>query len=430
MPLRLTRSDQHKKIIRRPKIRTSLRLSQPTTPSRNLRRARLWLIGAALFATSVTVASIPMNSPVVRPTTMRPATPTPELNDMFRLVSRWGLATALAFDREASTTTRALNTAPRPTVPWRNTRRSVMEAIDRTQGFIPAAHSQQTNLGADGQETRETDIRQVHVTVRIHRSLFEDAADAGLSDSLILAFVQIFGWDVDFALDIEPGDRFTVIYEVKYWRGKKVADGEIVAAELINSGRVYRAVRFPGAGGKMEYYSVTGRNLRRPFLRTPVKFSRVSSEFAKARFHPVLKVWRAHNGVDYVAPVGTPVYATASGRVIWRGWSGSYGKTIVIDHGDSYTTLYGHLDDYRPDLRTGQYVKQGAVIGYVGQTGLTTGPHLHYEFRVNGQHRNPLTLDFPQQDAVPVGKREDFVRVARHWIARLDIMSGRVVAIR
>jgi len=274
------------------------------------------------------------------------------------------------------------------------------------------------------------EIRLAYRAGSIERSLFEDGREAGLSDPLILKLAEIFGWDIDFALDLRAGDRFVVIYEEKFWFGRKIADGAILAAEFWNRGRVYRAIGFRDSFGRINYFTPAGKSLRRPFLRTPVQFRSVSSRFSKSRYHPILKTWRAHTGVDYSAPIGTPVHATASGRVVSVGWNGGYGNTVLIDHGNSFSTLYAHLSRYRPGLRGGQHVEQGEVIGYVGQTGLATGPHLHYEFQVHGRHQNPLTFEFPAGETIAPTVREDFFRTARAWVARLDSLNGRYLAAR
>lgn len=273
-------------------------------------------------------------------------------------------------------------------------------------------------------DRREHEIRVAYVSGSIARSLFEDAQEAGLSEPLILGLAAIFGWDIDFALDLRDGDRFAVIHEEKYWLGQKLTDGQILAAEFVNRGRVHRAIGYRRGDGTLEYYTPEGRSLRRAFLRAPVKFSRVSSTFSTSRYHPILKIWRAHKGVDYAAPVGTPVHATASGRIVSVGWNGSYGRTVVIRHAGPYSTLYAHLSRIRAGLEAGQRVEQGDIIGYVGQTGLATGPHLHYEFQVNGVHRDPLTFELPPANPVTAALREDFYRTARTWSAQLDVMSA------
>ena len=272
--------------------------------------------------------------------------------------------------------------------------------------------------------------RVAHVSGNIDRSLFETGLSVGLSDRLILSLAEIFGWDIDFALDVQTGDSFSVIYEEKYWLGRKIDDGPILAAEFINNGHVYRAIGMRASSGQLRYYTPTGRSLRQAFLRTPVKFSRVSSGYSDTRYHPILKLWRAHTGIDYAAPAGTPVRATASGTIMLIGWNGGYGRTIEIDHGNTYSTLYAHLLRYRSDLHTGSHVEQGDVIGYVGSSGLATGSHLHYEFRVNGEHRNPLAYQSPDSELIGARKRPEFLRTAQAWAVELDRMSKRYLASR
>lgn len=274
------------------------------------------------------------------------------------------------------------------------------------------------------------ETRLAYRTGTIERSLFEDGRDAGLSDPLIAKLAQIFGWDIDFALDLREGDSFVVIYEEKFWFGRKVAEGPILAAEFSNRGRVYRAIGVKSRDGKITYYTPAGVSLRRPFLRTPVQFSNVTSLFSQARYHPILKTWRAHNGVDYAAPTGTPVRATASGRVVSIGWNGGYGNSVLIQHSGPYSTLYAHLSAYRTGLQTGQHVDQGEVIGYVGQTGLATGPHLHYELQVYGQYRNPLTFRLPPGEMIAPASHEEFMEAAKSWMSRLDLITRRYIASR
>ena len=238
-----------------------------------------------------------------------------------------------------------------------------------------------------------------------------------------MKLAEIFGWDIDFALDLRRGDSFSVIHEEKYWHGRKTADEPILAAEFVNRGRVFRAIAFRDANGYSTYYTPEGMSVRRPFLRTPMEFSRITSRFSSGRFHPILKKWRAHKGVDYGAPVGTPVRATATGRVRSLGWNGGYGKRVVIRHNATYSTVYAHLSRYNPKLHVGSFVDQGQTIGYVGATGLASGPHLHYEFQVNGVHRNPLTFRFPGSTPIALEQRDEFMRLANTWSARLDLID-------
>ncbi|MCP5152339.1 MAG: peptidoglycan DD-metalloendopeptidase family protein [Ectothiorhodospiraceae bacterium] len=257
----------------------------------------------------------------------------------------------------------------------------------------------------------------------VESSLFEAGLSAGLTDRLVMELVEIFAWDVDFALDIRVGDSFTVVHEELLKDGEKVRDGAVLAAEFVNRGRALRAVRYEDPSGLVRYYTPEGESLRKAFLRTPVKFSRISSRFTLARMHPVLHRFRAHKGVDYAAPRGTPVKATGDGKVAFVGRKGGYGKTVVLQHGSAYTTLYGHLSRFARGLRQGDRVTQGDLIGYVGSTGLATGPHLHYEFRVRGVHRDPLTVKLPRSLPIPAEHKRDFGTKTRQLIATLEAAS-------
>ncbi len=255
---------------------------------------------------------------------------------------------------------------------------------------------------------RDFDIRTRSASSIINDSLFLAGQRAGLSDATIMQLVNIFGWDIDFVLDIRAGDQFTIIYEEKYLDDIKVKEGEIIVAEFINAGRTYRAVRYTDSQNKTDYYSEDGHSMRKPFLRTPVDFTRISSKFNPKRLHPVLNIIRAHKGVDYAAPTGTPIKAAGDGKVTFQGVKGGYGRTVIIQHGAQYSTLYAHLHRYAKQTQHGSRVKQGQIIGYVGQSGLATGPHLHYEFRVNGVHRNPLTVELPDAQPLPATEMERF----------------------
>ncbi|NOZ10311.1 MAG: peptidoglycan DD-metalloendopeptidase family protein [Gammaproteobacteria bacterium] len=288
--------------------------------------------------------------------------------------------------------------------------------------YPPSGYKKSSELTIT-RHTRQIETRLRHVSGVIHSSLFDAGINAGVSDGLILKMVEIFGWDVDFALDLRRGDSFALVHEEYYYQGEKLKNGGIVAAEFVNQGHIYRAIRHRTAANQYDYYTPEGVTLRRAFLRTPVAFNRISSGFSKGRYHPVLKKWRAHKGVDYAAPRGTAIRATADGKVSLRGRKGGYGKTIILRHGGTYTTLYAHLRGYNKRLRRGQTVKQGDIIGYVGSTGLATGPHLHYEFRVNGRHKNPLTVKHPHAGALASELRRSFQKLATHWESRLNLIS-------
>lgn len=270
---------------------------------------------------------------------------------------------------------------------------------------------------------RPVELRNQHVSGTINSSLYVDGKQAGLSDSLILQLAEIFGWDIDFALDIRKGDSFTVIYQDEYLDGEKLRTGNILAAEFTNQGRTYRAVRYTGPDNIAHYFTPDGDSMRKAFIRSPVDFRRISSKFSRERFHPVLGVKRPHRGVDYAAATGTPIKAAGDGKVIFRGKKGGYGNTVIIQHGGQITTLYGHISKFVRTVRKGTQVKQGQLIGYVGMTGTATGPHLHYEFRVNGAHRNPLTVALPDAKPIEADLRADFEVQTQGLVAQLGVLT-------
>jgi murein DD-endopeptidase MepM/ murein hydrolase activator NlpD len=257
----------------------------------------------------------------------------------------------------------------------------------------------------------------------IDSSLFEAAANADIPEDVIMDLVAIFGWDIDFSLDIRSGDRFGIVYEELYKDDVKIRNGRILSAEFINNGTTYRAVYYTDPSGKSDYYAPDGKSMRKAFLRSPVKFSRISSRFSNKRWHPILSKWRSHKGVDYAAARGTPVRASGDGKIIFAGTKGGYGRLIVIQHGGRYTTAYGHLHRYAKGARAGRKVKQGQIIGYVGSSGLATGPHLHYEFRVNGVHRNPLTVKLPEAQPVNSAYLDNFKEQTQVYLSMLRLMD-------
>jgi len=271
-------------------------------------------------------------------------------------------------------------------------------------------------------ETKEAERRQRFVAGTIRDSLFASASRAGLSDGLVMEMVGIFGWDIDFALDIRRGDRFAILYEELWRDGERVGDGAILAAEFTNQGRTVRAVRYTDADGRNDYYTPDGRSMRKTFMRSPVEFTRISSGFGN-RKHPILNRMRRHDGVDYAARSGTPIRATGEGRVVFAGRKGGYGNTLVIRHAGRYTTLYAHMSGFARGVYGGARVDQGQTIGYVGQSGLATGPHLHYEFRVNGVHRNPVTVDLPRADPIDPEHRAAFEARAEPLLSRMDLLQ-------
>jgi murein DD-endopeptidase MepM/ murein hydrolase activator NlpD len=276
---------------------------------------------------------------------------------------------------------------------------------------------------------RDVDHQQRAVAGQIQSSLFESGMKAGMSDKLIMELAHIFGWDIDFALDLRQGDSFKVVYDEEYLDGEKFNDGDILAAEFTNRGKTFRAVRYTDAEDNTHYYTPEGDSMRKTFTRTPVHFSRISSKFNPNRKHPILKTSRPHNGVDYAAPTGTPVLATGDGKVAFVGTKGGYGHTVVLNHGGKYSTLYAHLSKFKSGLKAGQRIKQGQVIAYVGMSGLATGPHLHYEFRVNGVHKNPLTVALPKAEPLNKQYMADFKLQSQPLLAQLDATELPLLAL-
>jgi len=265
-------------------------------------------------------------------------------------------------------------------------------------------------------------------TSDINSTLFGATDAAGLTDAVANQLADIFSGDIDFHRDLRKGDRFSVIYEMNYSNGEPVSSGNILAAEFTNQGRQYRALYYELNKNKGSYFSPDGKNMRKAFLRSPLEFSRVSSGFTPSRFHPVLNKWRAHNGVDYAAASGTKVMVTADGIVSFVGQQGGYGNVVIVNHQGRYTTLYGHLSRFANGLRQGQRVTQGALIAYVGSTGLATGPHLHYEFKIDGQHRDPLRVALPDARPINAVQKVQFQTATSTMNNHLNMLSGNYQA--
>jgi murein DD-endopeptidase MepM/ murein hydrolase activator NlpD len=274
------------------------------------------------------------------------------------------------------------------------------------------------------------EMRTRTVSGRIDSSLFEAVEAAGAHDLTAVALADIFGWDIDFVLDVRPGDSFVVTYD-EIWRdGSYLRDGPVLAASFVNQGREFRAVRYTDPSGAAGYYNPDGRSVHRAFLRAPLEFTRVSSRFNSARMHPILNRIRAHKGVDYAAPTGTPVRAAGDGVIRYAGVMGGYGNLIEIEHTHSITTVYGHLSRFAHGTRPGAHVTQGTVIGYVGMTGLATGPHLHYEYRVNGVFKNPQTVALPTAEPINPGYAADFRAKTSPLLSSLDLTNGLMLVSR
>lgn len=256
----------------------------------------------------------------------------------------------------------------------------------------------------------------------IRTSLFAATDAMGLPDGVATQIAEIFGSEIDFHRDLRKGDRFSVVYELAYSNGEPARVGRVVAAEFVNNGKAHRAVWYQPADGSGGYYAPDGKNLRAAFLRSPLEFSRVTSGFSNSRYHPVLKEWRAHRGIDYGAPTGTRVRATADGVVQLAGRQNGYGNIVVIQHHGAYSTAYGHLSGFSRGLRKGSRVSQGDIIGFVGMTGLASGPHLHYEFRVNNEQRDPLRVALPTAQPIAPHQQASFDAHARPLGLRMELL--------
>ena len=260
----------------------------------------------------------------------------------------------------------------------------------------------------------------------IDSSLFVASQRAGLPDNLTMRLAQIFQWDIDFVLDIRPGDEFFVLFEELYFEGEFVGYGDILAAEFVNQGRRYRAVQYQTQSGREDYFTPDGISMRKAFLRAPVEFSKISSRFNMRRLHPVRKTVRPHRGIDYAAPIGTPILAAGDGRINTATRNRANGRYIIINHGQQFVTKYLHLSKFARGIKAGKRVKQGQVIGYVGATGLVTGPHLHYEFLVNGVHMNPRTVALPKAKSIAKGELPKFALATRQHMLLLTAFSQQM----
>ncbi len=268
-------------------------------------------------------------------------------------------------------------------------------------------------------EVREPEPKPAYASGTIDGSLYLAAREAGLNDRLTMELSGIFGWDIDFVYDVRKGDQFEVVYEELYLDGEKFSTGRILSARFVNRGEENIALLYTDSNGDSDYYTPDGKSMRKAFLRTPID-ARISSSFNLQRRHPVLDVVRPHEGTDYAAPPGSPIKAAGNGRVQFSGWKGGYGRTIVLKHGDNITTLYAHMSRIAEGMKNGARVKQGQTIGYVGSSGMVTGPHLHYEFRVNGSPRNSRTVKLPDAQPIPATEMARFKKHTEQQVAQFE----------
>lgn len=261
----------------------------------------------------------------------------------------------------------------------------------------------------------------------INSSLFLDAQQAGLNQTTIMNFANIFGWDIDFVQDLREGDSFSLMYEEQFLDGESIGTGNIVAAEFINQGSKFQAIRHVDEFGRGNYFTPEGKSMRKAFLRSPIDFARISSHFNLRRKHPVLNRIRAHKGTDYAAARGTPIRTAGDGKVVFAGWKGGFGRCVIVQHGQGMQTLYAHMSKFNKKTKKGARVSQGQIIGYVGSSGLASGPHLHYEFRVNGVHKNPVKVKLPEASPIDKKYRNAFLADAKKWLATLESNQRAVV---
>ena len=268
----------------------------------------------------------------------------------------------------------------------------------------------------------EYEKKTLHIGGTIQDNLTESIGDEKQDFLLALQLSDIFAWDIDFTTDLRKGDVFKIVVDGCYLDNEFKKYGDILAAEFINNGQTYHAFRFEH-NGKVDYYDSEGKSLRRAFLKAPLSFSRISSRFSKRRFHPILRIYRPHLGIDYAAPIGTPVSAVGDGTIVFAGYKGQNGNLVMIRHPNSFRTYYGHLLKIKKGIRRGVKVKQGQVVGYVGSTGLSTGPHLDYRIKKHNRFVDPLTLTLPRGGTVPKGAMADFI-VARE---EMDIQLASII---
>lgn len=393
------------------------------------------LLNPAPASASFTVAAAPSATPT--PTSLAPAVPT-YTKASFRVANGDTLAQLFASRDLNPADLAAIMDAGHGT---ERLRRIIPGDLIRVE-YTPDAHVQSLHMqydeghmldvtrddkGAFGAAVSEipTTVTTAYAHGVIENSLFDASGRAGLADGTTMDLIHLFAWDVDFAHDIQSGDSFTVLYQKIQRAGHATVDGPILAAEFRTGGHDYKVVRYTDPHGLTGYYTPEGKSIRKALMRAPISFSRISSGFTLHRKHPILGYTRAHQGVDYAAPTGTPIHAAGDGRVVFVGLKGGYGKCMIIDHGGGYATLYGHMSRFKKGMHAGLHVSQEQVIGYVGMTGLATGPHLHFEVHVDGVPHNPRTVTLPNVAPVTTQYLADFNQSSKGLLAQLtDTSSG------
>ena len=351
-------------------------------------------------------------------------------DNLSRVFTRHSLSAADALAIASSAPKRVLNLQPGQIIKWQSSESNNVTRM-RIETSPLIAHVFERTIKGDYDyqlDEKVADRRPKFAHATIKSSLFLDGAKQDIPQSTLIELAGLFGWDIDFALDIRPDDEFSLIYEELFLDGERIGFGNILIAQFINRGREITAIRYEDGKGDAQYYDPSGHSMRKEFLRNPIDFARISSRFNLKRKHPVLNKFRAHRGTDYAARTGTPIKSTGDGKVIFAGRKGGFGNCVIIQHGSRYQTLYAHLSKFNRSARKGRRVKQGQVIGYVGSTGLATGPHLHFEFRVDGVHRDSLRIKLPKSRSIAKNQKSAYQAVADRMIEWLKSQRDNVRA--
>jgi murein DD-endopeptidase MepM/ murein hydrolase activator NlpD len=351
-------------------------------------------------------------------------------DNLSRVFTRYSLSAADALAIASSAPKRVLNLQPGQIIKWQSSdNNNVTNMRIETSPLIAHVFERSINGDYDYKlDEKVADRRPKFAQAIINSSLFLDGAKQDIPQSTLIELAGLFGWDIDFALDIRPGDQFSLIYEELFLDGERIGFGNILIADFINRGREITAIRYEDGKGNAQYYDPSGHSMRKEFLRNPIDLARISSRFNLKRKHPVLNKFRAHRGTDYAARTGTPIKSTGDGKVIFAGRKGGFGNCVIVQHGSRYQTLYAHLSKFNRKARKGRRVKQGQVIGYVGSTGLATGPHLHFEFRVDGVHRDSLRVKLPKSRSISKDQKEYYKAEADRMIEWLrSQQSNRLI---
>ena len=351
-------------------------------------------------------------------------------DNLSRVFTRHSLSAADALAIASSAPKRVLNLQPGQIIKWQSSESNNVTRM-RIETSPLIAHVFERTIKGDYDyqlDEKVADRRPKFAHATIKSSLFLDGAKQDIPQSTLIELAGLFGWDIDFALDIRPDDEFSLIYEELFLDGERIGFGNILIAQFINRGREITAIRYEDGKGDAQYYDPSGHSMRKEFLRNPIDFARISSRFNLKRKHPVLNKFRAHRGTDYAARTGTPIKSTGDGKVIFAGRKGGFGNCVIVQHGSRYQTLYAHLSKFNRSARKGRRVKQGQVIGYVGSTGLATGPHLHFEFRVDGVHRDSLRIKLPKSRSIAKNQKSAYQAVADRMIEWLKSQRDNVRA--